>query len=373
MPDFTSALYLGLRHPSASLRPWDALTLGRPAGLQEPPGAAAVAADLARLQGCEAGMLLPSTLHLFWDLFQILADDDAVILMDAGIYPIARWGVERAAALGVPVGIFPHLDAAAAERLARSWAQSKRRPVIVADGYSPGRGMAAPVAAYAGIARTCGGYLVLDDTQALGIFGGALRSGAPSAAPYGRAGGGSLQRHGVAGPHLVVGASLAKGFGVPVAVLVASRALVRRFKARSNIHTHTSPPSTAVIRAAQHALEVNRQCGDRLRLHLWRLVRRLRTNLDRIGLAATGGVFPVQTLEPAAGLDAVQLHERLRRQGVETVLQRGRNGCEARVSFLLTANHMPQDIDRAMEALAQILSAQGNAKSHLKHKALEAS
>lgn len=348
MIDFTSALYLGLRHSSASLRPWDALTLGRPAGLQEPPGATAVATDLARLQGCEAAALLPSTLHLFWDLFRILSEDNVVILMDAGIYPIAKWGVERVAALGVPVEIFPHLDATTAERLARSWSQSKRRPVIVADGYSPGRGMVTPLAAYAEIARAYGGYLVLDDTQALGIFG------APhSLTPYGRGGGGSLQRHGIAGPHLVVGASLAKGFGVPVAVLVASRALVRLFKARSEIYTHTSPPSTAVIRAAQNALEVNRQCGDRLRLHLWRLVHRLRARLDQIGLTATGGMFPVQTLESPLGMDCVQLHERLRRQGVETVLHRGCNGGNAQVSFLLTASHMPQDIDRAMVTLAQ--------------------
>ena len=74
MLDFTSALYLGLRHPSASLPPWDALTIGRPAALAEPPDAEAVAAEIASLQGCEAATLLPSTLHLFWDLFRVLDD-----------------------------------------------------------------------------------------------------------------------------------------------------------------------------------------------------------------------------------------------------------------------------------------------------------
>ena len=57
MLDFTSALYLGLRHPSGSLGDWESLTLGRPSALREPPDAEAVAADLARLQGCEAGAL----------------------------------------------------------------------------------------------------------------------------------------------------------------------------------------------------------------------------------------------------------------------------------------------------------------------------
>src|SRR6266498_189787 len=103
MLDFTSALYLGLRHPSMLLDSWEALTLGRPAALQEPPGAEAVAATLARLQGCEAATLLPSTLHLFWDLFRVLSTQRVAILIDAGTYPIVRWGAERAASTGAPL------------------------------------------------------------------------------------------------------------------------------------------------------------------------------------------------------------------------------------------------------------------------------
>jgi 8-amino-7-oxononanoate synthase len=67
--DFTSALYLGMHHTTGALRPWRSLTTGRPAALAEPPGAAAVVNHLADLVGCERATLLPSTLHLFWDLF----------------------------------------------------------------------------------------------------------------------------------------------------------------------------------------------------------------------------------------------------------------------------------------------------------------
>ena len=52
MLDFTSALYLGLRHPSAALTPWPALSSGRPAALAEHRGAEDVAASLAGLAGC---------------------------------------------------------------------------------------------------------------------------------------------------------------------------------------------------------------------------------------------------------------------------------------------------------------------------------
>src|SRR5262245_39569049 len=117
MIDFTSALYLGFRHSSESLGGWDALTLGRPSALREPPDADAVAADLARLQGCEAAALLPSTLHLFWDLFAMLGQRKVAILHDAEAYPIARWGIERAQAMGAAIGAFPHRNATALERL----------------------------------------------------------------------------------------------------------------------------------------------------------------------------------------------------------------------------------------------------------------
>ena len=87
MPDFTSALYLGLEHASWSLPEWERLTLGKPAGLESPPGAAEVERNLAELTGCERALLAPSTLHLFWDLLTILARRDVNIFLDGGSLP----------------------------------------------------------------------------------------------------------------------------------------------------------------------------------------------------------------------------------------------------------------------------------------------
>src|ERR1700745_2783322 len=100
MLDFTSALYLGMRHPSCALRPWSQFTTGVPAALGWLPEAWSIAHEFAALQGCEGGVLGTSTLHQFWDLFGILGRQQVAIHVDAGAYPIARWGVERAAARG---------------------------------------------------------------------------------------------------------------------------------------------------------------------------------------------------------------------------------------------------------------------------------
>ncbi|UOD30362.1 pyridoxal phosphate-dependent aminotransferase family protein [Massilia violaceinigra] len=342
MLDFASALYLGMHHPSAELGGWNALTLGRPAASREPPGAAQLAQALALLCGCQAATLLPSTLHLFCDLFELLAREPLAILVDGASYPIARSGAERAAARGTPLTVFAHADVDGARRLATAARRQGRRPLILADGHAPGAPGPPPLAAYAALMREAGGWLVLDDTQVIGLCG--------------EDGGGSLRRHGVAGPHVVAGSSLSKAFGAPLAVLCASAQLVHRFGQASQSRVHASPPSVAAIRAALAALRINRAQGDRLRRRLWRRVAQWRLGAVRHGIALHAGAFPVQTLAPRRGIDSVALHACLRRAGVDAVLQRA--GAQAALSFIVTARHAPHEIERALALLAACLRAQ---------------
>jgi 8-amino-7-oxononanoate synthase len=345
--DFTSALYLGLRHSSQSLRAWSALTTGKPIVLETPAVAIGLARQLAALQGCERATLLPSTLHLFWDLFGLLADEQVRIYMDEGAYTIARWGVERAAAQGATVRIFPHHDAAAAHDLIERDGKAGSRPIILTDGFCPICGEAAPVASLLQTVEHHGGQLVLDDTQAFGVLG----DNRSAVLPFGRSGGGSLQWHGVSSPHAIAGSSLAKAFGVPIAVLCGSEALIRRFEQQSETRLHCSPPSLAALHAAEHALAINQTQGDNRRLYLSRLVARFRAQLRQIGLAAEGGLFPVQVVNPRDRIDAATLHLRLLYRGIRTVLIRCCRGIETRLGFLITVLHRPADIDRAVEAL----------------------
>src|SRR5262249_56189746 len=100
---------------------------GKPIVLETPAGVIGLARQLAALQGCERATLLPSTLHLFWDLFGLLADAQVRIYMDESAYRIARWGVERAAAQGIAARTFPHHDATAARALIERDGQRRSR------------------------------------------------------------------------------------------------------------------------------------------------------------------------------------------------------------------------------------------------------
>jgi 8-amino-7-oxononanoate synthase len=348
--DFTAALYLGLRHPSSSLASWASLTTGMPAALATPLDAMGVAAAAGSLLGCAQATLASSTLHLFWDLFALLAGEDASVHIDAGAYPIGRWGAERLCARGVPTQTFHHHDPLALSRQLAQCARRRRRPLVLADGYCPGCGPA-PISAYSRLARRFGGRLVIDDTQAVGVLG----AGPGPDAPFGRGGGGSLRWHGLEGAHVVVCASLAKGLGVPLAVLAGDADVVARFERSSETRVHCSQPSAAALRAAERALALNRTVGDALRDRLVGMVDRFRTRSALAGLPLRGGMFPVQSLAP--GPAAARVHRVLLALGVRTVLHRPAHGGGPVISFVLTARHREREIDAAVAALVRATRA----------------
>jgi 8-amino-7-oxononanoate synthase len=358
MTDFASSLYLGLGHPMASLAPWSRLTTGKPMVLATPPLAAAIARAFADLQGCEAATLLPSTLHLFFDLFEVLRHDGIRLYIDAGAYPIAGWAAQRAAALGVPVRRLPHFDAEAARAAIAAEGNSRLRPVIVADGFCPGCGRAAPLRGYLRQVASRDGYIVLDDTQALGVWG----TRPTPDEPYGKGGGGSVRRHALHSPHVILGSSLAKGFGVPLAVLSGDASLIRRFERRSETRVHTSPPSAAVLSAAARALVVNTRYGDALRRRLARNVIHFRNGIRGLALSSRPTLFPVQRLVPYG--DPKRLQQYLATRGIEAIVVRG---CDARdgLVLVLNARHTRRDIDRAAAVLSRRAGGKGGCRSDL--------
>ena len=350
MLDFTSALYLGLTHPSRSLRPWLQFTLGVPAALASPPDAYVVAQQLASLQGCERGLLGTSTLHLFWDLFGMLSRHRVDIYVDAGTYPIGRWGVERAAARGIPVRAFRHHDAGALQHALRESAGHKRRPVLLTDGFCPACGKLAPLPAYLDGVRAYGGLLIIDDTQAVGVLGHSPRPDAP----YGHGGGGTLPWFNIQGEDVLAVSSLAKGFGAPLAVLCGSRRNLQSFESNSETRMHCSPPAVATIRAAEHALRVNHERGDWLRRRLAQLVIRFRYGASQAGLHFIGGLFPVQTLAYARNSGVLDVHEKLLHRGIQTVVRDDTHTSALRLSILISARHTTDEIDLATATLAQV-------------------
>lgn len=352
MPDFTSALYLGpklLPPPPPGLL----LTTGRPAVLAEDARASAAAREVARRQGLEAGLLAPSTLHLFWDVFR-LVPANGVVLLEQRLYPVGQWGALRAQARGLPVVKFQAEDLPGLARLLHTYRQQGRTPWLVTDGWHPGRGPV-PLARFAELlAPYPGAVLLVDDTQAFGVLG--ARPG--SARLLGQGGGGSLAWAGLDprhGPEILTITSLAKGLGVPVAVLAGRAARLTQFRRRAETWVHTSPVSAWHAWAAAAALHHDARHGEATRRRLGQRIGLFRRALARAELRPRGGPFPVQKLVLARTTAVLSLHQQLRQAGIETLLLAGeqRPGVPE-IAFCLRADHSAACIEQVAEMLTRL-------------------
>lgn len=355
--DLSSCSYLGFQHSASELEPWDKLTYGVPASaLPNSEEVERVADGVANLLGAESATLGVSTFHMAWDIFGMLCQEGVAIYADNDVYPVTRWGVERAACRGVPVCYFPHYDVDFLLAELEKDAPLRLRPIIAADGVGLTDGTPAPCLQMLDAAERFGGHLIIDDTQALGVLGHS-----PTAAnPYGRGGGGTLRWCGVQNPNVSVLGSMSKALGVPIAFLAGTRALTRWFDRNSETRLHCSPPSTAHLRAAARALVLNEVEGDGLRERLERNVRGLRDCLKQRRLSVLGGVFPVQTLlisePPGPAVDAPEVHERLLQRGVRTLLRKASGSDSFYVSMVVTARHDLAQLERVTEIVFQELA-----------------
>jgi 8-amino-7-oxononanoate synthase len=340
MLDFTDSAYLGLRCSADDLPPWHRFAEARPAALHEPRLAAALGRGVARLQGQEDGVIGTSSLLLALDVLgPVLSGNAWHILVDAGCYPTLTWAASQC---GVPETVGHHDPVALEQSLARLCPGV--RPLLAVDGFCPGCGRIAPLAVYATLLQRHGGQLLVDDTQALGLLG--------------PGGAGSLATKGMPKLRALCVSSLAKGFGVPIAVLSGPRRLIEAFRQRSATRVHCSQPAWALVLAGMHAMVVNRRQGARLRQRLRRRVAAFRHACARLNVPLLPGAFPVQTVNiPATiGANAVDLVTALLRCGVRAFASRGWHDPSSQLRLIVNGAHSEFDVRTAAAALSAVLS-----------------
>jgi len=347
--DLSTCGYLGLHHVQEQLRPWECLSNSPPLLTDERnPLIETLLARMASLQGCEAALFATSTFHVFWDFFNAISDEEVVIYLEDGTYPIAQWGVERAEARGVTVWSFPSHNPESLHAMLVKNESGHRRPVVVVDGISSHEWAYAPLSDYLMAIEPFGGLLVIDDTQAIGLFG----HSSSSTIPFGIGGGGSLQWHALQSPNVLLVSSLAKGFGVPIAVFSGSLQIVDWFRRTSQTLVHCSPPCNPLLHAVENALNLNDSEGDERRNQLIENIKVFQTTLHAGGIPDIGPLFPVQCVDVPEGVDPALFSETLKSRGVRVVVrQDGAN--RARIVFGLTAAHSPAEIGFAARVFVE--------------------
>lgn len=354
--DFCSSLYLGMQHSSADLPSWDSLTTGVPALLGELKINRQIAQQVAALQGMETGILASSSLHLMFDFFQAI-DRNTVLFLDEQAYPLMDWASRIATGRGIKVLSFASNDLHKLSLLLQMYVRPGHTPFILCDGWNPVIGKVAPLRRYLELLRPFNGYLLIDDTQCLGVLG----ENASKTKPLGEGGGGTLRHAGISSPAVVSITSLAKGLGVPLAVMSGSYRFIRPFMQHGLSRIHCSQVAHPVAMAAIQALKFNQSQGNQQRAYLSYLIEMFRREVASAGLECSGGIFPVQSIKLATVDHTLGLYHFLQKKGVSALLLKGEGGGQNPIiSFCINTTQHPTQFRYLGQCLLQFQSRIGS-------------
>lgn len=216
------------------------------------------------------------------------------------------------------------------------------RELIVTDGLFSMDGDVAPLPALARLARERGAWLLVDDAHGIGVLGAR--------------GAGSLELAGLGQEQVpVLVGTLGKALGTFGAFVAGSATLIDYLiqKARTFVYTTALPPALAA--ATRASLAVVRTEPWR-REHLRGLVRRFRSGVEALGLPLLPSASPIQPLLVGDAEAALALSQALERKGCLVTAIRPptvpRGTARLRVTF--SAAHSVEQVDRLLEALAEL-------------------
>jgi len=242
---------------------------------------------------------------------------------------------------------YAHGDLAALEAaLAQSPA---RRKLVISDAVFSMDGDIADIPALLTLCERHDALLLLDDAHGFGVLG-----------PQGR---GSLAHFDLTGANasrrVLYMATLGKAAGVAGAFVAGDDALVEWLlqKTRSYIFATAAPPLLAsALRASLALIETEQWRRD----HLNRLIARLRAGLagvlDGTGWQLGESTTAIQPLLIGPNDEALAVMEGLRERGIWVPAIRPPTVAEgtARLRIALSAAHSEADVDRLLEALAEL-------------------
>ncbi len=294
-------------------------------------------AALCEWTGREAALLFSSGWLANLGAMQALLDRAGVCIQDKLNHASL---LDAAQLAGATLKRYPHADA---EGAARQLASVAGKPALLAtDGVFSMDGDVAPLATLAALCRREGATLMVDDAHGLGVLG--------------VHGAGGVAGAGLAQADVpVLMATLGKALGCMGAFVAGSRALIDGLTqfARTFVYTTALPPALAA--AACEAVRIARD-EDARREKLQALIARFRRGAMQLGLPL---------LDSSSAIQPIVLGDASRTLAASRALEQ--NGClvtairpptvpqgKARLRVTLSAAHTPTDVDRLLDALAQL-------------------
>jgi glycine C-acetyltransferase len=239
------------------------------------------------------------------------------------------------------IHVFPHKDAAAAEKILTEIDSLTGRKLLISDGVFSMDGDIGALPGLAAVAERYGAIMMVDDAHASGVLG--------------RDGRGTIDYFGLHGRVQVQVGTLSKAIGVLGGYVCGSRDLIEFLyhRARPFLFSTSHPP--AVAAACLAAFDVLEQEPERIQA-LWNNTKYFKQGLIAAGFRTGSSETPIT---PVIVGEAKLAHDLSRALFEDGVLATGIGfptvpKGKARVRTIVTATHTKTELDHALEVFSKV-------------------
>jgi glycine C-acetyltransferase len=292
----------------------------------------------AAFKGAEAALMFQSGFTAnSGTVAAILTKEDVIVsdqLNHASIIDGAR--LSRA-----EIKVFPHKDAAEADRLLEETRAPGRRQLLITDGVFSMDGDIAPLPDLVEVAERHGAIMMIDDAHASGVLG--------------RGGRGTVDHFDLHGRVDIQVGTLSKAIGVLGGFIAGPSHLIEWLvnRGRPFLFSTSAPPAVAAACIeALNILEESPELVDRL----WDRTRFFKQGLQELGFDTGQSETPITPVITGEETTAVELSRLLWEEGVFTpaiVFPTVAKG-QSRVRTIVTADHSEEDLQEALDALERV-------------------
>lgn len=238
---------------------------------------------------------------------------------------------------------YAHADAGDLRRRLEALDEDRQRRLIVTDGTFSMDGDLCPIEDLVALAGRFDAWLMVDDAHGFGVHGTGGR-GLVDPARFGT------------GDVPVLMATLGKAVGTFGAFVAGDETLIEYLvqRARNYIYTTAMPSSVAV--ATRKSLEIV-AAEEWRRERLGELIGRFRSGAEQLGLSVAPSATPIQPVLIGDSGRALAASSALEERGLLITAIRPPTVPQgsARLRITFTAAHEPSDVDRLLQALADVL------------------